>query len=55
MVAAPYTSMHALSRCVGNSKDGMECPGLEQNEATFEDFMEKRNLTMFFMGQVAPR
>ena len=55
VVSAPYTSMHALSQCVGNSKDGMECPGLEQNEATFEDFMEKRNLTMFFMGQVAPR
>ena len=55
VVAAPYTSSHAVSKCVGNSKDGMSCPGLEHNEDSFEDFMEKRNLTMFFMGQVGPR
>jgi hypothetical protein len=52
MVAAPYTTQHALSKCVGNTRDGMECPGLERNEKTFDEFIEKRKLTMFFMGQV---
>ena len=52
VVAAPYTSQHALSKCVGNSLDGLECPGLEDLEQSFDEFMQRRNLTMFFMGQV---
>jgi hypothetical protein len=51
IVAAPYTSIHAVSRCTGNETSGLLCKGLEDTEKTFEEFAKKRNLTMFFMGQ----
>lgn len=55
IVATPYTSQHALGRCVGNERDGLACPGLDNLEKTFEEFMAKRDHNMFFMGQVTAR
>ena len=55
VMAAPHVSQHAVRKCVGDHKTGLSCDGLDNNEKTFEEFMQKRTHTMFFMGQVRGR
>ena len=56
VLAAPHVSQHAVKKCVGDHKTGLlSCDGLDNNEKTFEEFMQKRTHTMFFMGQVRGR
>ena len=54
VLPVPYTSAHEVEECKGDQDSGLlSCPGLQDNEDTFEEFMANRNTTLFFMGQVA--